>query len=58
MDALQHRPQQEETSVAAGYSVHVESLENALVGRFRPALLVLFGAVAPRSDWPFSQGSR
>jgi putative ABC transport system permease protein len=45
MDVLQRRLAREATSVAAGYSVHVESLENALVGRFRTALLVLLGAV-------------
>ncbi|HUA58735.1 MAG TPA: ABC transporter permease [Verrucomicrobiae bacterium] len=45
MDVLQRRLEQEATSVAAGYSARVESLETALSGRFRPALLILFGAV-------------
>ena len=45
MDILQRQLEQEATSVAAGYSVRVESLENALVGRFRPALLILLAAV-------------
>jgi putative ABC transport system permease protein len=35
MDVLQHRLEQEVTSVAKGYAVRVESLETALVGRFR-----------------------
>jgi putative ABC transport system permease protein len=45
MTVLQERLVRETTSVAAGYAVRVESLENALVGRFRPALLTLLGAV-------------
>lgn len=45
MEALQHRLEQEATSVAAGYSVRIESLESALAGRFRPALLIPLGAV-------------
>jgi predicted permease len=45
MDLLQNQLWQEATSVTKGYAVRVESLEDALVGRFRPALLALFGAV-------------
>ena len=45
MDVLQHQLEGEATSVAKGYAVRVESLQNALVGRFRTALLVLLGAV-------------
>ena len=45
MDVLQHQLEEEATSVAKGYAVHVESLQDALVGRFRPALLALLGAV-------------
>jgi putative ABC transport system permease protein len=45
MDALQHQLEREATSVAKGYAVRVESLQDALVGKFRPALLVLLGAV-------------
>ena len=45
MDVLQHQLEQEATSVAKGYAVRVESLQDALVGKFRPALLVLLGAV-------------
>ena len=45
MTALQRQLENEATSVAKGYSVRVEPLENAFVGRFRPALFVLLGAV-------------
>jgi putative ABC transport system permease protein len=45
MDTLQLQLEREATSVAAGYSVKVVSLDEALVGRFRTTLLVLLGAV-------------
>ena len=45
MDLLQNQLWQEATSVAKGYNVRVQSLQDALVGRFRPALLALLGAV-------------
>ena len=45
MDVLQNQLWQEATSVAKGYAVRVESLDEALVGRFRAALLSLLGAV-------------
>jgi putative ABC transport system permease protein len=45
MDLLQSQLEQEASSVAAGYSAKVVSLDEALVGRFRTMLLVLLGAV-------------
>jgi putative ABC transport system permease protein len=45
MDVLQNQLWREATSVAKGYAVRVESLDDALVGRFRAALLSLLGAV-------------
>lgn len=45
MEILQQQLARETTSVAAGYSVRLESLDHALAGRFRSVLLLLWSAV-------------
>jgi putative ABC transport system permease protein len=45
MTTLQHQLWREPTSVASGYEVRVQPVADVLIGRARPALLILFGAV-------------
>lgn len=45
MEALQQQLAREATSVAAGFSVRLESLDHALVGRFRRVLMFLWASV-------------